>query len=460
MTYAYQATDVRNAARGHWGTVLSALAPQLRDAMARPGRHVSCPVHGGTNGFRMYRDFEENGASVCNTCGNFRDGFQTLMFVNDWNFSTAVNEVGRVLGLKRTAYETIDAQTEVGITYCGTLTSIIYESVAGRRVYTVRLKDEATGSVVRCIGNDLERAIEAAGIVKGDRIRLEHLRTVTAHSEKHAYKRHVWAALKLPSKEEERLLEEKKIQTDQTKAKAIESLWQTALALNAPQPGKKLNAAEMYLWRRGIRDAELLAGLNDNLRYVPALEYNHADGRVSRHPALVAAVRSPDGTLVSVHRTYLSETGFKAEVEVAKKMMSLPEGQSLNGCAIRLGSVKGLIGVAEGIETALSVRAATGLTCWSTVSAYGMSVFEPPEGVKIVLIWADKDRSETGAKAAKALMRRLAEKGILGIIMSIDQEIPANAKGIDWNDVLVRYGKDAFPAMSPTCVASTEKKAE
>lgn len=91
-------------------------------------------------------------------------------------------------------------------------------------------------------------------------------------------------------------------------------------------------------------------------------------------------------------------------------MMSLPEGQSLNGCAIRLGPVKGLIGVAEGIETALSVRAATGLTCWSTVSAYGMSVFEPPEGVKIVLIWADKDRSETGAKAAKALMRRLAEK--------------------------------------------------
>lgn len=83
--------------------------------------------------------------------------------------------------------------------------------------------------------------------------------------------------------------------------------------------GQKLNAAEMYLWRRGIRDAELLAGLNDTLRYVPALEYNHADGRVSRHPALVAAVRSPDGTLVSVHRTYLSETGFKAEVEVAKK---------------------------------------------------------------------------------------------------------------------------------------------
>lgn len=449
MSFAYQAADVRNAARGRWGDVLLRLAPSLRDAIARPGRHVPCPVHGGTNGFRMYRDFEDNGASVCNSCGNFKDGFQTLMFINGWNFSTAVTEVGKVLGLKRKGFETVDSKTEVGKTYCGMLSSIIYENVGGRRIFTVRLRDEVSGKVVRCVGNDLQRAIESAGIVQGDRVRLEHLQTVQAHSKEHAYQRHVWSAQKLPSKEEEIRSEKEKLQNDQTKIRAIEHLWETALPLDAPFSEKRFNPAQMYLMRRGIKDPELIGRLHESLRYVPALEYRHEDGRTEQFAAIVAAVRAQDGSLVSVHRTYLSETGFKADVEVPKKMMPLPDVSTLNGAAIRLGPVRSLIGVAEGIETALSVQTATGLTCWSTVSAYGMSVFEPPEGTKIVLIWADKDRSETGIKAARALMRRLAERGVLGIIMSIDKEIPQTAKGIDWNDVLVHDGKDAFPALSP-----------
>ena len=64
MSFAYQAADVRNAARGRWGEVLLRLAPSLRDAIARPGRHVPCPVHGGTNGFRMYRDFEDKDSLI------------------------------------------------------------------------------------------------------------------------------------------------------------------------------------------------------------------------------------------------------------------------------------------------------------------------------------------------------------------------------------------------------------
>lgn len=460
MSFAYQAADVRNAARGRWGEVLLRLAPSLRDAIARPGRHVPCPVHGGTNGFRMYRDFEDNGASVCNSCGNFKDGFQTLMFINGWNFSTAVTEVGKVLGLKRKGFETVDSKTAVGKTYSGTLSSIIYENVGGRRIFTVRLKEEASGKVVRCVGNDLQRAIESAGIVRGDRVRLEHLQTVQAHSKEHAYQRHIWSALKLPSKEEEIRSEKEKLQNDQTKIRAIEHLWETALHLDAPFSEKRFNPAQMYLMRRGIKDTELLGRLHESLRYVPALEYRYEDGRTANFPAIVAAVRAPDGSLVSVHRTYLSQTGFKADVEVPKKMMPLPDGSTLNGAAIRLGPVRSLIGVAEGIETALSVQTATGLTCWSTVSAYGMSVFEPPEGTKIVLIWADKDQSETGIKAARTLMRRLAERGVLGIIMSIDKEIPGNAKGIDWNDVLVHNGKAAFPALSPAGLNSAQNEAE
>ena len=38
---------IRAAARGRWAAVLQALAPELDAALAKPGRHVGCPVHGG-----------------------------------------------------------------------------------------------------------------------------------------------------------------------------------------------------------------------------------------------------------------------------------------------------------------------------------------------------------------------------------------------------------------------------
>ena len=130
-----------------------------------------------------------------------------------------------------------------------------------------------------------------------------------------------------------------------------------------------------------------------------------------------------------------------------KKLTTLASDTTLNGAAIRLGAPGEVLGVAEGIETALSVYTATGLPTWSTICANGMEHFVPPAGVKVVLIWADKDRSETGAKAAKVLARRLREEGILGVILTIEKPIPTEAKGLDWNDILREDGAEAFPVV-------------
>ena len=43
-----------------------ALAPALEPALSRVGRHVACPVHGGTDGFRLFRDADRR-AGVCAT---------------------------------------------------------------------------------------------------------------------------------------------------------------------------------------------------------------------------------------------------------------------------------------------------------------------------------------------------------------------------------------------------------
>lgn len=92
-----KAEEVRPLAQGRWGEILNAIAPHLGPALERKGRHVPCPVHGGRDGYRVFRDVEKTGGSVCNTCGVFPDGFATLMWANGWDFATALRAVAEYL---------------------------------------------------------------------------------------------------------------------------------------------------------------------------------------------------------------------------------------------------------------------------------------------------------------------------------------------------------------------------
>jgi len=92
-----RAEEIKKMASGRWESILADLAPQLRPALDRVGRHVPCPVHGGRDGFRVFKDVGFTGGSVCNTCGAFSDGFATLMWANSWDFSTALKAVAEYL---------------------------------------------------------------------------------------------------------------------------------------------------------------------------------------------------------------------------------------------------------------------------------------------------------------------------------------------------------------------------
>jgi hypothetical protein len=60
----------------------------------------------------------------------------------------------------------------------------------------------------------------------------------------------------------------------------------------------------------------------------------------------------------------LTLEGFKAPVENPKKTMTYPSFRKLTGALARLGEpANGTIGLAEGIETAMAVREATGQVC-------------------------------------------------------------------------------------------------
>jgi len=149
------------------------------------------------------------------------------------------------------------------------------------------------------------------------------------------------------------------------------------------------------------------------------------------YPCMLAIVTLPDDTAVTVHRTWLVEPGNKAPVAKPKKL--LPGLKKITGGAIRLWPMpeSGIIGIAEGIETALACKIIYNTVTWAAVNANMLESFVPPIGVKQVVVFGDNDKTYTGQRAAYRLANRLVvERG-----MVVDVDIP-EIEG-DFNDVLI-----------------------
>ena len=140
------------------------------------------------------------------------------------------------------------------------------------------------------------------------------------------------------------------------------------------------------------------------LRFHPSLR--HSDG--GSYPAMVAKMTAPDGSGVSIQRTYLTIDGHKAPVETVKKFMS---GKPLNAAAVRLSGVREYSGIAEGIETALAASIRFQMPVWAATNAVLLESWMPPVGIKRVLIAGDNDASYTGQSTAFNLARRLQREG-------------------------------------------------
>jgi predicted P-loop ATPase len=153
-------------------------------------------------------------------------------------------------------------------------------------------------------------------------------------------------------------------------------------------------------------------------------------------PGMVAIVRNSGGAQIGLHRTYLDPQKFaKANVSPARKTLG-----AVGGGAVRLAEPReGLIGLAEGIETALAVMTACpDLPAWSVLSSTGMAgVAFPPDIARVVLL---VDHDNAGRRAAEAAAHRLAGEG-----RRVWIALPPH-QGTDFNDLLLREGPAAVQA--------------
>jgi DNA primase len=172
--------------------------------------------------------------------------------------------------------------------------------------------------------------------------------------------------------------------------------------------------AETYL-----RDARAIAiGLPDCLRFHPGLR---ADREGSLWPALVAAVTDAAGDLVAIQRTFLKLDGSKAPIDRPKRALG-PVGLG----AVRLAPAGTLIGLAEGIETALSAMELFRVPVWCVLGS-NLARLTLPAGVRHVVIFADRGAAGEAA-ATKATERYRQERRKVVVKYS--------ATGKDFNDEL------------------------
>lgn len=165
------------------------------------------------------------------------------------------------------------------------------------------------------------------------------------------------------------------------------------------------------------------------LHYHPALWNAETSGNMK---AMVAKVTDYDNRPVAIHRTYLNEDGGKADLEKNKMLI----GKMPEGSAIRLFPFEDEIGIAEGIETAISAYIIFGIPTWSSVSAVGMEKWKPPSVIRKVWVFGDNDKGFAGQLSAYRLANGLMR---LNQYESVEVCIP-KPKGADWNDILTIYG--------------------
>ncbi len=175
---------------------------------------------------------------------------------------------------------------------------------------------------------------------------------------------------------------------------------------------------EDYLRARGLP-----APASPDLMFHPDL----ADFETKRGwPGLIALARFANGDRApGIHRTFLLDDG-SAKAPAGKKMLG-----SVADAAVRLFAIRddGHLGVAEGIETALSAQHLFGTPVWAALSADGLARFRWPDGTTRITIYADA--GDAGRQAAATLSDRLNRA-------DIPNEIVLPLHGDDFNDDLMR----------------------
>jgi len=265
-----------------------------------------------------------------------------------------------------------------------------------------KLFDDLRGGVFGCYRQGISEtwsAADRATMTRQQRAELAR-QVMAATAEREAQQRQQWA----------------------DNARRIAALWAECRPLVPGDP------ATLYLKRRGFGGVWPLPAC---LRLHPGLRYWHGGNHLGDFPALVAPITAPDGRTVALHRTYLAADGRKAEVPTVKKLTGAA-GPLAGACIPLHMPQRGVVGIAEGVETALAAWCASAVPTVAAYCAGNLAAWRWPGSVQRLVIFADNDPA--GHEAADALKARAIRAGLRAEVLT------PSADGADWCDVWAQRG--------------------
>ncbi len=221
----------------------------------------------------------------------------------------------------------------------------------------------------------------------------------------------------------QRAAQQRQQQADNAQRNA--ALWANTKVVTDADP------VSLYVRRRG------LAGpVPECLRLHPRLTYWDGGDR-GAWPAMIAPLVRPDGVVLALHRTYLTADGSKAPVPTVKKLTGAA-GPLAGACIPLHDAQHGVIGIAEGIETAQAAHLASGLPTVAAYCAGNLAAYTWPPGVRRIVVFADADPA--GAAAAQSLKSRAMRAGLSVAVMT------PSTPSADWCDVWAQRAAVAVAA--------------
>lgn len=184
----------------------------------------------------------------------------------------------------------------------------------------------------------------------------------------------------------------------------------------------------------------------EDFRYLPNVKLTGEQNAQKTYPCLMVAARSNEGDITAVQLTFLDPTtANKAHVPVQKRSFGLLKGSSVMIQACPLERVEpeknsNLLFIAEGVETALSLREAViEGTIKASLGLANVRRLEPQNPKTHIVICGDHDAPDSPAlKNLEKSVITLQERGFKITVLKPEQV------GEDFNDVLKAKGPEGI----------------
>ena len=305
----------------------------------------------------------------------------------------------------------------------------------GRTVRTFGLQLKTWDGNQTFLGSDLFRAVTEGGFTIGDMVEVERLGSQKVFRPNGRLVTQTLWDVRKPTQD---------VQVFETKCKPVDlsalgrTYWEDAHSIFNPTTGTPTPVEE---W---LCNLKLLPNFIRSIDNCIRFDERLPDAETGKlHPTAIFPVLNSEGKLITSYFVHLDKWGVVQSAE----LFDIQDEKALEGSSIRIGELdpnERTLCIAECVDDALVINAATGWPCWTSHSIEGLAEIAIPESIDMVFVFPNKCRGNQSDRCM-ALSRRLKTEGKCVAEVTINKQIPPGEQTLSWSQLYQSFGTEAFP---------------